>query len=195
VPLFSDAASAILLEKTGDHPAWTFLNGSDGRGKEAIWIPEGGFRQAFTYQSLEFKSFEQGIRRRPIDLILNGIDVYQFAVKRVTAQLLQLLHHKGLQAEEVDHLILHQANLLINESIRKRTGFSDYQVIQSLHDLGNSGAASIPVTFAHHFAQTKPAQPLKMIFSGFGVGLSWASVYAEWSPPEQVLWLEYPEND
>lgn len=193
VPLFSDAGSATAMVKD---EAWQeplhFALSTNGKAKEAIWIPEGGYRNPFSADSLEVQHLGQGISRRPIDLILNGIDVYQHAARSWPQQVTALAQHVGIELENVNHAVFHQANRVINEMVRKRVGLTEEQTPTSLHDLGNSGTASIPVTMAYRLHEPLCAASGNLLLSGFGVGLSWATMIGKLPSMRSVLWCEYP---
>ena len=192
VPLFSDAGSATALVKDESVTSpMHFALSSDGNAKEAIWIPEGGYRSPFTTDSLTMQSLGAGIDRRPVDLILNGIDVYQYAARYWPHQVSELATSIGVAVDDVNHAVFHQANRIINEMVRKRVGLSEEQTSTSLHDLGNSGTASIPVTMAYNLRQQLCAKEQTLLLSGFGVGLSWATMIANMDALKAVLWLEY----
>lgn len=194
VPLFSDAGSATaLIKDSGSDSPFHFALSTNGKAKEAIWIPEGGYRQPFSAHSLDMHDHGNGILRRPIDLILNGIDVYQQASRCWPQQVIALAERVGIPMDEVNHAVFHQANRVINEMVRKRSDLTEAQTPSSLHGLGNSGTASIPVTMAHCLRQELCEKRNTLLLSGFGVGVSWASMIAEIGPMRSVLWLDYAD--
>jgi len=194
VPLFSDAGSATALVKDESHDApLHFALSTNGAAKEVIWIPEGGYRQPFNAESLEHTDHGSGIIRRPVDLILNGIDVYQHAAQSWPQQVTQLAAQVGIPVTGINHAVFHQANRVINEMVRKRSGLTEAQAATSLQELGNSGTASIPVTLAHCLRNELGDKPGTVLLSGFGVGLSWASMIGTLPPLRSVLWCEYPD--
>jgi 3-oxoacyl-[acyl-carrier-protein] synthase-3 len=71
---------------------------------------------------------------------------------------------------------MHQANKLINESIRKKLKIEKDKVPYSLAKFGNTSSASIPLTIVSELKNNLSKGKHKLILSGFGVGLSWASV-------------------
>ena len=77
----------------------------------------------------------------------------------------------------------HQANRMINETIRRKLGLSEDKVPSSLHDFGNTSSASVPVTMTVRLAEEIAARPVRLLMSGFGVGLSWASCIIELDRP------------
>jgi 3-oxoacyl-[acyl-carrier-protein] synthase III len=194
VPLFSDAgsATAMVKDRTQQEPLHFALS-TNGAAKESIWIPAGGYRNPFDATSLEATDHGAGIVRRPIDLILNGIDVYQQAAQCWPQQVTRLATSTGMALDSVDHAVFHQANRVINEMVRKRSGLTESQTASSLRELGNSGTASIPVTMAHCLRDELCQAPKRMLLSGFGVGLSWATMIADLPAMKSVTWAEYED--
>jgi 3-oxoacyl-[acyl-carrier-protein] synthase-3 len=85
----------------------------------------------------------------------------------------------GKTLEEVDFFVLHQANKLMNESIRKKLGIPAEKCPYSIREYGNTSSASIPLTINHVLREPLELGRVSMVLSGFGVGLSWGSVYVE----------------
>lgn len=181
-PIFSDAGSATAIEQKAGAPAMTFNLGSDGKGYEAIIIPDGGYRHPVSADSLVYQHVAAGIDRNATHLIMNGIDVFNFAVHEASTSVNQLLEYLGIERSAVGHYVFHQANLLINESIRKKLQLTPEQVPYSLKHFGNTSSATIPTTIVTQLAQAANSSPMQMVLCGFGVGLSWGSVHLHTEP-------------
>ena len=178
-PLFSDAVSVTALELT-DSPCPMYFNlQSDGSGFDAIKINDGGSRNPLKTTSLCYMEEQQGVKLRPVDMHLNGIKVFNFSLREVVANINALLNYKNDTLNNYDYVILHQANKLMNESIRKKLNLPIEKVPSSMFEYGNTSSASIPLTLVHALQKKLIANPLKLILSGFGVGLSWGSVALE----------------
>jgi len=190
-PIFSDAGSATALEFESHAPEMYFNLQGNGSGYKAIIIPDGGYRNPVSSKSLEYEQVSEGIIRRKTDLVLNGIDVFNFSVNEVPKNVEELLKFSGRERQGIDYFIFHQANLLINESIRKKLKLEPKQVPYSLRNFGNTSSATIPVTIVTQLKNEITGKPLKMVACGFGVGLSWGSVYAETNRlacPDLIEW-------
>jgi 3-oxoacyl-[acyl-carrier-protein] synthase III len=179
VPLFSDAGSATALEYNDASKNFYFNLESDGKGYEAIIIPEGGYRNPVTVGSLEMKEIEKGIVRNGTHLILRGIDIFNFSVREVPQNIAALMKQVNVSKDEVDFLLLHQANKIINDAIAGALNFPDDKVPSSLRHYGNTSSASIPVTMVVALQEKLQTKKLNLLLSGFGVGLSWGSVMVE----------------
>lgn len=176
-PVFSDAVSVTALELTHNNSDNMIFNlMSDGSGYDAIIIPEGGSRHPLTPESLLYETTSDGISRRPSDMTLNGIQVFNFSLREVASNIKELLLFAESTTDAIDYLLLHQANKLMNESIRKKMGMAPELVPSSLYTYGNTSSASIPVTIVHTLGSKLSEKDCNLLLSGFGVGLSWGSV-------------------
>lgn len=174
-PLFGDAASVTALELSGPDNVMNFTLGSDGSGYEAIIIPDGGIRNLITHDSLEKKKISEGIERSRLNLSLNGVDVFNFSVTEVPLSAREFFSYTSTTPDHYDYFIMHQANLLMNETIRKKIGIEAVKVPYSLGRFGNTSSASIPLTMVSELGEELRTKRLSLLFSGFGVGLSWGT--------------------
>ncbi|MEI6766693.1 MAG: ketoacyl-ACP synthase III [Bacteroidota bacterium] len=174
-PLFGDAGTATALELNKNTPGTSFNIRTDGSGYEAIIIPDGGMRNLISKKSFDYKKISEGIYRHRVQLALDGIRVFNFALAEVVPNINELLSKEGISIEDADYLILHQANLLINDTIRRKMKLQKEKVPVSITRFGNTSCASIPLTMVSEIGQELREKPLKMVLSGFGVGLSWGS--------------------
>jgi 3-oxoacyl-[acyl-carrier-protein] synthase-3 len=174
-PLFSDAGSATALEyDTNAAPMYFDLN-SDGSGYQAIMLPAGGHREPYGLQHAVPVKDEDGIWRSPAALVLDGPAVLSFSTQRVPPAVRDLLAFAECPIEEIDYFVFHQANKMINETIRKKLGLPAEKVPSTLHDFGNTSGASIPVTMTARIREDLMAGKKRVLMSGFGIGLSWGS--------------------
>lgn len=188
-PLFGDCGTATAIEYNRDYKQYFNLQ-SDGSGKEAIIIPHGGVRNPITAESFEEKEYEGGIVRTLRNLWLNGLDVFNFSVREAPLNISALLSYCGKSESDIDLLFMHQANLLMNETIRKKIKFPLEKVPYTLKSFGNTSSASIPLTIVNQ-QQGVTQNHHAMLLAAFGVGLSWGSCYVETDslicPPIQYL--------
>lgn len=174
-PLFGDAGTATLLEYDTTAQKMNFSLQSDGSGYEAIIVREGGMRKPFTVDSFTLVEKEKGISRASRNLELNGMAVFDFSVTEVPKNINEFFKNTGTTPESYDYFVMHQANQLMNETIRKKLKFPPEKVPYTLPKFGNTSSASIPLTIAS-VLKDKVAGTTTFLASGFGVGLSWATV-------------------
>lgn len=176
-PLFGDAATVTALEydENYSHPM-NFVFGVDGSGSDAMMAKYGGFRNPVTPECLKEVEVEPGIWQKGNDIVLKGMDVFSFAIRRPPKSLKELIEVFNIDIDSIDYLFLHQANKYIDERIRKSLKFPEEKTPYCLNDFGNVSGASIPLTMV-----TRVAKPLNFrenhnLACGFGVGLSWGSM-------------------
>lgn len=176
-PLFGDAGSATALEYDPNSEGFKFHLATDGSGYEAILIKDGGYRNGITEESLSMVEHEKGIKRRNTDLILDGMSVFSFAISRAPESVNKLLEKFKLDKDSIDYYTFHQANLFLNEKIRKKLKLEPEKVPYSLKNFGNTSGATIPLTMVTELRGKLISQKLNHIGCAFGVGLSWGSVH------------------
>jgi len=190
-PLFGDAGSATALKYTEEGNEMFFNFGTDGRGYEAIIIPDGGFRNFYNQDSFIETEVEPGIKRNRLHSILNGPAVFTFGISRAPKSIDSLLRHFDINKDSIDYFVFHQANLFMNEKIRTKIKIDPEKVPYSLAEYGNTSSASIPLTIVTQLGSQLELSRKKMLACAFGVGLSWASVVFDLShtvcPPVQNI--------
>ena len=175
-PLFGDAGSATLLEFDKSADEWFAHLASDGSGKDSIIIEHGHSRHPYGSVSDEYIEYEPGVIRTKKHLALNGMDVFNFALKEVAPSIRQMLENFEIKIDDIDHFVLHQANKLINESVRKKLKVIPEKVPFSIQNFGNTSSASIPLTICTCLKEKIESDQLTLLLAGFGVGFSWGSV-------------------
>jgi 3-oxoacyl-[acyl-carrier-protein] synthase III len=178
-PLFGDAGAATLLETTEDSATSYFNLMSDGSGFQNIIIPDGGLRNKLSEDSFKKRKVDSGIIKSSLNLSLDGLNVFNFAIREVPVSIKNLFENFNLSSESTDYFIMHQANKLMNETIRKKLNFTPEQTPYSLDRFGNTSSASIPLTMVTELRNEIENRSLKLLLSGFGVGLSWGNAYIE----------------
>ncbi|MDL2241526.1 ketoacyl-ACP synthase III [Bacteroidales bacterium OttesenSCG-928-L03] len=178
-PLFGDAGTCTAVEFNKGEVGFQFHAETDGAGSNTIIIPDGGSRNPFSLDSLNEEKQEAGIVRNKLNLILEGMDVFTFGISKAPNSINQLIEGFCIDKDAIDFFIFHQANLFMNEKIRKKLKLPEEKVPYSLGDFGNTSSATIPLTMTTQLRERLMTEKLKNIACGFGVGLSWGSVYFE----------------
>lgn len=180
-PLFGDAGTVTAIELNNTSKPTHFSLQSDGSGHKAIIIPDGGIRNRASAASFEKKEISKGIKRANFNLALNGLDVFNFSVTEVPSTIKEFLFKLKKTPEDFDYFLMHQANKLMNETIRKKLKFTSNQVPYTLSKYGNTSSASIPLTIVSELRDVVTYKETKILMTGFGVGLSWgvASLYLQ----------------
>jgi 3-oxoacyl-[acyl-carrier-protein] synthase-3 len=176
--LFGDAGCAAALEYDEAAKPIYFEGYSDGANFKAIYTPHGGKRRPLDASSLVPQMCEDGIVRKPIDVWLDGPAIMNFSLEVAPKAVHSILDICGLQLQDIRFFLFHQANRLINDTIRKKLGLTPEQVPETLSDYGNTSSATIPITISSRIGDQLKAGD-RLLMCGFGIGLSWGSMVVE----------------
>lgn len=178
-PLFGDAGTctAVVYDETSS--GMKFHLASDGSGYEAIIISDGGYRNPPTEKSLKFVDYGEGKVLTPMHVQLDGMTVFSFAISKAPKSVKGLCERFGIELDQVDNCYFHQANMQLNETVRKKLKLPEEKVPYSMKKFANSSCATIPVTMVTERQDVLRNTCQKSIGCAFGVGLSWGSVYFE----------------
>lgn len=189
-PLFGDAGSATALELDEAAAPMHFDLMTDGKGAQAIIIPGGGpaSRQPVTADNLAPQPGKDGMPRGAANLQLRGADIFSFAISKVPPSIMRALQAAQWSPESVDQYVLHQANKMINDTIRKKIGAPEDHLPGSLEHFGNTSSVSVPLTICH--TRNTWTFPCRAVFAGFGVGLSWGAATAVLPQGTVLSWVE-----
>ncbi|MCC5835942.1 MAG: ketoacyl-ACP synthase III [Opitutales bacterium] len=186
-PLFGDACSATLIEAGDDpHPPLFHLC-SDGSGHRAIKQPAGGFRQPLSEATAVESTDADGNVRTPANLHMNGLEVLNFTLREEPQAIRNLLAQAGQSLDELDAIVLHQASRFILDQLIRKLGVPRAKVpSEALARFGNLSSASIPSVLGHDLSTQLQQRSLRLLCSGFGVGLSWGSCLLTLGPLQCV---------
>ncbi len=174
--LFGDAGSATALEYNPEAAPMYFHHTSDGSGYEAVIVPDGGCRHPFNEHSADMEEFEEGIKRSRLHEKMDGMSVFSFAISSVPKSLKLLMEKSGYTVDEIDDLLLHQANKFICEKIRTKLKFSPEKTPYNIDRFGNTSGTTIPLLMVTELKEKLCAKEMIHLGCGFGVGLSIGSV-------------------
>src|SRR5699024_576936 len=113
-------------------------------------------------------------------LVMNGREVYKFAVKQMPESSAYVIDKLGLNKEDVDYLIPHQANIRIMNAARERLGISEEKMATTIKKYGNNSSASIPMALSESVKSGKIKDNDLVVLVGFGGGLTWGAVAMRW---------------
>lgn len=178
-PLMGDCGTATALEYSPDAAPMYFNLLNDGAKTTTIYAPSSGVREQVTEKSLVMEEIEPGVIRNRTHIIMNGMDVFAFAISQIPKCINQLCEHFEIDLQSADYLLLHQANKYIDEKIRKKLKFPEEKTPYCLDEYGNTSSGTIPLTMISRIPEQLGQGKKKLVMSGFGAGLSWASVFME----------------
>jgi 3-oxoacyl-[acyl-carrier-protein] synthase-3 len=178
--LFGDSGTATALERGESRT--TFILGTDGGGAEHLIIQAGQARQRVTPDLCERNEMEGGNIRSLQELYMNGSEVMAFTLREVPPLFEQLLENSGLHREELDAVVMHQANQFLLDNLARKIGVDTSRIPTTVEDFGNTSCASIPVTISTRLRDRISGKNLNLAMIGFGVGWSWAGCIGDFGP-------------
>lgn len=153
--LFGDGAGAVVMGPV-----------SKGRGVLAFDLGADGSGGQYLYQDKY--------------IMMNGREVFKFAVRQMGESSVKVLEKAGLNKNDVDLLIPHQANIRIMEAARQRLELPEEKMSKMIHKYGNTSSASIPMVIADEVEAGKIKDDDLIVLVGFGGGLTWGAIAIRW---------------
>jgi 3-oxoacyl-[acyl-carrier-protein] synthase-3 len=170
--LFGDAAGAMLLGVTQDEDRGLLASNlrTDGSMTGVLGIYDHDLGPLAERQESE----------TPARIKMRGREVYKSAVRLLPESVQAALDQAGLEADDVTHVIAHQANLRIIESALATLGVPIEKCWINIDRYGNTSSASMPITLdeANRAGRLKPGDVIAMM--AIGAGLTWGSVILRW---------------
>lgn len=153
--LFGDGAGAVVMGAVSEGKGvLSFELGADGSGGKHLYQDE--------------------------YVMMNGREVFKFAVRQLGDSCLRVLDKAGLTKEDVDFLVPHQANIRIMESARERLNLPQEKMSMTIEKFGNTSASSIPIAMVEEWQNGRIQDGDLIILVGFGGGLTWGAVALRW---------------
>ena len=172
--IFGDGAGAALVEATEeDRGILSSHLHCDGRYAKELWVEHPG---SSSHPATDLKMIEEG-RHFPK---MNGREVFKHAVTKFIEVIQEACRTNGVTPQQIDLLIVHQANIRIAEAVREYLKFPSEKMYNNIHKYGNTTAASIPIalTEAKQLALLKPGS--LVCLAAFGSGFTWGATLIRW---------------
>lgn len=180
-PLFGDCGTATAIEFDSKAAPLLFQMGTNSADGKALIREIGGHRQPFTVESFA-EEVEKLSGKRNImesEQLMDGMSVFAFGISTPPKSIKQLCENFSIDLQDVDRVVIHQANEFMVRKIAKKLKVDMEKVPISLREYGNTTSATVPLTIVSQCKEKYEGEKLKTIACGFGTGLSWASVYFE----------------
>ena len=176
-PLIGDAASITIVEKTKDQEEIHVAVKMDGTGAKALMIPAGGFRMPCSEETAIEHEDEAGNFRSLNNLVMQGDDVFNFVQREVPPMIQDLLARANLTTEDIDWYMFHQPNKFMLQKLADAIGVP-YEKMPSniVENFGNASGVTVPTCISYNLGEKLEQETYNMCLSGFGVGLTWASI-------------------
>jgi 3-oxoacyl-[acyl-carrier-protein] synthase-3 len=169
--IFGDAGAATLLtaaDSAASVKIGPFVLGTNGQGGPNLVCHQGGFRGA----KAEAKGRET--------LWMDGPEIFNFTLQVVPETVRELLARAGLQQEQVDLFVFHQANHYMLDHLRRKLKVPPEKFMVAIAESGNTVSCSIPIALHHAQAEGRLKSGMRVMLVGFGVGYSWGAAMITW---------------
>jgi len=181
--LFGDGAGAFVLQMSYEPGGvLSAVMRSDGSGGNSLVLPAGGSRMPASAETVA-----QGLHY----IHMNGREVYRFATRVMTQATEEAVAIARLKMEDISLIIPHQANQRIIEAAARGLEFPMEKVVLNVDRYGNTSTASIPIATCEAYQDGRLKAGDKIVFVGFGAGLTWGAAVAQWTGPVAVRRKHY----
>ncbi len=170
--LFGDGAGAVLMQPGEPGSGLlSFVMTNAGEASDLLTLPAGGSRVRVTPEV--YAAHDDCVR-------MQGRELFRLAVEGIPVVAEQALEKAGVGADEIDLLVMHQANIRIIEAAAQRFGFPKEKLAVTIDRHGNTSAASMPLAMDALRAEGRLAPGDKLLLVGFGAGFALAAAVMEW---------------
>lgn len=169
--IFGDAASATLVGTDGIAEIGNFSLGTDGSGADNLIIKSGGMRCPKRQDDLHFDE-----NNNPVSsdyLYMNGSEIFTFTLDNVPPLIADTLSRNGVEKDEADLYVFHQANKYMLDFLRKKIRIAPERFYYCLSEYGNTVSNTIPIALSNALQDGSLTKGMKVVIAGFGVGYSW----------------------
>lgn len=169
--LFGDAAGAVVIQRTEKNFLLSSKIQTNGTQNKQLVLKS----------SVTLANDRLNLYNRNYGCIeMNGREVYKLAISRLPRAIEECLSAAKITINNIDWLLLHQANKRILIAIAEKLGVDESKVINNLEKYGNTSAASIPLALDEAVSEGKVKKNDKIIIAGFGAGFTWSVIVVDW---------------
>ena len=169
-PIFGDGAAACMVEATTeDYGIMDSILRTDGKGLPFLHMKAGGSVCPPSYFTVDHKMHY---------LYQEGRTVFKYAVSNMSDITATIAEKNGLNKDNIDWVIPHQANLRIIDAVASRLEVPLEKVMINIQRYGNTSGATLPLCLWDYEKQLKKGDNL--IFTAFGAGFTYGAVYVKW---------------
>ena len=172
--VFGDGATATLLRVEDIDKIGQFVLVTDGKGAQNLIVPTGAMAAPRTNETAKEKEDVNGNIRSMDNIYMNGPEIYAFTLRGVPDLIEKTLAKNNTTLEELDYVILHQANKLVLESLRLKLEIPEEKYCIDVEDIGNTVSSTLPIALKRSMEKGIPQikKGNKILIAGFGVGYS-----------------------
>ena len=171
--VFGDGAAAVYLTVEDIPNIGNFVLGSDGSGAQNLIVPAGGMAKPRSLNTACEQQDDAGNFRSLDNLYMNGPEIFAFTLRIAPDLVNNILIKNSTNMDQVDYVILHQANKLVLKTLQDKLEIPDEKFCIDVEDIGNTVSSTIPIALARAKVNNKIKSGDKVLIAGFGVGYSW----------------------
>lgn len=172
--LFGDAGAATLISHTSkeEMAIGAFSFGTDGSGSENLIVKGSGTRGPVDDNWLEKYKDVGGLKYGRMQM--NALEIFNFALRIVPPLVDDILSKNGLNKEDIDLFIFHQANAFLLSVLRRKLKIEEDKFFVYMEEVGNTVSATIPIAIYEAMKAGKAKKGDKVLIAAFGIGYSWS---------------------
>ncbi len=184
--LFGDGAGAFVLQAS-DEPGGVLsaVMHSDGSGGNLLTLEGGGSHHPAT---------EATVHDGKHYIKMDGNEVFRFATRVMASATQEVLDCAGLKMDDIRWIVPHQANIRIIQAAARGLKLPMDRFIVNLQNYGNTSTASIPIAMVEAIEKGQIQPGDKLVMVGFGGGLTWGALAAQWTGPIPSKGHVHPEQ-
>jgi 3-oxoacyl-[acyl-carrier-protein] synthase-3 len=177
--LFADGAGAFVLQaRENSGGVLSCVMRSDGSGADLLSLPAGGSRLPASFETVSKKLHT---------IHMNGREVFRFATRVMASATREAVAMAGMNMDDIDLVVPHQANQRIIESAARGLKLSMDRFMVNLEHYGNTSTASIPIAICEAIQKERIKPGNNLVLVGFGAGLTWGAMVLKWMEPERRI--------
>lgn len=172
--VFGDGASATLIRGEDIAKIGQFALVTDGKGAQNLIVPTGAMANPRTEETAKENEDANGNIRSMDNIYMNGPEIYAFTLRGVPDLIEKTLIKNNTTMDQIDYVILHQANKLVLESLREKLEIPAEKYCIDVENIGNTVSSTVPIALRRAIDKNIPQVKMgsKILLAGFGVGYS-----------------------
>ncbi|MDO5154434.1 MAG: 3-oxoacyl-[acyl-carrier-protein] synthase III C-terminal domain-containing protein [Eubacteriales bacterium] len=179
-PLVGDAASITIVENDVAEKDIDFRIFTNGKDRDALIIPAGGFAMPSNLETSVMKKTDDGNERCLDNLHMDGAEVFSFVQTKVPPMIDETFKELNIQKDDIDYYLFHQPNKFMLKKLADKIGVPHEKLFMNVvENYGNPSGVSIPINIIHNLGKEMTEKKSKCCLSAFGSGLTWGMMLLE----------------
>ncbi|MCW3103919.1 MAG: 3-oxoacyl-ACP synthase [Bacteroidetes bacterium] len=172
--IFGDAGAATLITSNEEisNGVGKFSFGTDGSGADNLMVERSGTRNAADAEWFEKNKDVGGMKYGQMKM--NSLEIFSFAMRVVPPMISDILTKNGLQKEDIDLFVFHQANTFLLSVLRRKLKIGEDKFFMYMEEIGNTVSASVPIALYEAIKAGKAKKGSTVLLASFGIGYSWS---------------------